>query len=508
MALPYDDEFENNNPFAEPEDTQPLAAPSMAPQPEQPASEPVVDQPAPQAEPQAPTGAPDLVAEPMLRKLVPERFAKYLLKFKITAVERNKPGNPIVKFSVAVQGLPKFRLKVYKDVRRTYSEVVKFNKYLTVLNLELFVPVFPLALTLARMEDEPRQLQLVWQEWFDRISSNPIIIRDEEFVYFIENDFGYAVINLNRKQLVASGFVRKTLKQLAPPYDPVEPLATFRPQVKGAYLGLQKLHKQCERRLRAEKQVLIHMYDLANKFGLMAAGETTHPGMRNLWEKLAGVANKQLDYMLADSTNEMATLGDGALNVSNDCYEIKEALTNRHLIMRELDKAAGHLEAKEAYAAKMKLKTTLDPLKVDEAIRAVEHATQVRDLLELQVQRILAEMLCERQEVIDFADHKVKQLLKAYTLRKVAHHRQLLKHLEAIRLDVRLVDAKGGLSRLNRDNLSLLKHNLPQSQDAEGDAWLSRTFRLLQTDEPPKRTPETKLNARNAAALLGVATFT
>ena len=105
--------------------------------------------------------------------------------------------------------------------------------------------------------------------------------------------------------------------------------------------------------------------------------------------------------------------------------------------------------------------------------------------------------------------------MKSYTLHKVEHHRKILKHFENIRLDVRSVDDKGGLSRLNRDNLTNLKHNLTQSQSSQGDSWSSRTFRSLEKEEEENENKKSDVNgfesatvdARNAASLLGVATF-
>jgi hypothetical protein len=211
----------------------------------------------------------------------------------------------------------------------------------------------------------------------------------------------------------------------------------------------------------------------------------------------------------------MGTLGDGALNLSEDYYQIKEALTNRYLIMRELIQAEAQTKAKHATASKIKSRASLDPIKVDEALRSLEYATKVEESLSLQVKRISGEMLYEKDEVIKFTEKKFQKLLKNFTLHKVEHHRKILNHLENIRLDIRLIDSKGGLSRLNRDNLSSIKHNLPQSQAASGDAWSSRTFRSLEKEveareSAPENVPQTEdfaVDARNAAHLLGVATF-
>lgn len=511
------DDFENNNPFSSPNHQEHINHIEEPASEEQPATGDAQEEQ--QAEEGNDTQAYGQLPEKELRKLLPERFTnKYLINIKLTAIEKNKAGNPILRFDATVKGLPKFRNEKYKDIRRTYNEIVKFNRYLTVSNLEVFVPVIPLAITSypANGEDETKQLVSVWQEWFNRITHNPILIRDEEFIYFIENDFGYTVINSNRKSSVASGLVRKTLKQLAIPYDPYEELAEFRPLIKSSYLICQKLHKLLDKNSKAEKQLSLQINELSTKLNSLSEFEIIHPGMKNMWEKLAKVTAIQSDLTLIQLINDMGSLGDGIQTLVDDFYEIKEALTNRHLIMRELLQAESQTKTKHYQAAKIKNKSALDPIKVDEAIRSLEYATKTEESLNMQIKRISGEMLYEKEEVLNHVEKKFQKMFKTYTLNKVDQHRKILKHLENIRLDIRIIDEKGGLSRLNRDNLSNLKHNLTQSQSSNGDSWSSRTFRSLAKDKEAQREESKDLDninddnivdAKHAASVLGVATF-
>lgn len=512
-AVPYDpDGFEDNNPFAEPvenvntEETNAETSEENAP--ESVSSE--VSQPA-QSDQLA------VLSQEELRKLIPERFAKkYLMEIKVVGVEKNKPGNPILKFNASVHNLPRYRQSTYKEVRRTFEEVLKFNKYLMISNLECFVPQVPSATTSypSGGEDDIKQLLYVWQDWFNRISANPILIRDEEFVYFIESDFGYSVINSNRKSSVASGLVRKTLKQLAPPFDVYEELAQFRPLIKAAYLTFQKLHKILDRNSKLEKNLATSLGELSQKLMMISQVEVIHPGMKNMWERLSKIKLIEADLKLVQLYNDMGILGDGIKIFVDDFYQIKEALTNRHLIMRELIQAQQQTKAKHLQANKIKSKASLDPIRVDEALRSLEYATKAEESLSLQVKRISGEMMIEKDEVLENTDQKLHKLLKGFTLNKVDHHRKILKHLETIRLDIRIIDDKGGLSRLNRENLSNLKHNLTQSQSANGDSWSSRTFRSLNEEEGAKKKnpkveaiDDNSFDAKNAAHILGVATF-
>lgn len=456
------------------------------------------------------------LTEKELRKLIPERFTKkYLLTIKLRGIEPNKSGNPILNFDVQVAGLARFRQSTYKEVRRTFNEVLKFNKYLSVSNLEVCVPVIPLALTSypSGGVDETKHLMIEWQEWFDRISSNPILIRDEEFIFFVENDFGYSVINSNRKTAIASGLLRKTLKQFQVPYDPYEELADFRPLIKSSYLICTKLHKALDKKSKSEKQISIYIGELSQKLIQLSEFEMIHPGMKNMWEKLSKISSIQSDLVLIELINDMGNFGDGIQSMVDDFYQIKEALTNRHLIMRELSTAEKDTKSKHLHANKIKNKSSLDPLKVDEALRSLEYASKTEESLNLQLKRISGEMLFEKQEIINHTEVKFRRMLRNFTLNKVEHHRKILKHLENIRLDIRIVDERGGLSRLNRENLSNLKHNLTQSQSVNGDSWSHRTFRSLNAktlaEEELKEEGEGEIavDAKNAASILGVATF-
>ncbi|EEQ37430.1 putative vacuolar protein sorting-associated protein [Clavispora lusitaniae] len=514
------DDFEDNNPFAEPSDeafnTQhPEVEDSHEVEQTQETGEVSTTQ---QTETQIEHEDSGSLVKKELMKLLPERFSdKYSMQLILRNIEPNKPGNPILRFDAKVTGMSKYRQGTYKDIRRTYNEIVKFNNYLIVSNLEVFVPRIPSPQTSYPTggEEENKRLFYIWQEWFDRLTQNPILVRDEEFVFFIENDFGYSVINSGRKSSVASGLVRKTLKQLAPPYDPYVELAEFRPMIKSAYLLLQRLLRAMEKNQKNERQLSSYISELATKLKGLSHFETVHPGMKNMWEKLAKITQIMSDSNLIQSISDMGTLGDSCQALVDDFYEIKEALTNRHLIMRELLHAQAQTQAKHAQATKFKNKSSLDPIKVDEALRALDYATKAEESLQMQVKRISGEMIFEKREVVNFIESKFQKTLKQFTLGRVEQHRRFLKSLENIRIDIRIIDQNGGLSRLNRDNLTQMKHNLPSSQAANGDSWSSRTFRSLAADHELKEQSLRQqaemegavVDAKQAACILGAATF-
>jgi hypothetical protein len=69
---------------------------------------------------------------------------------------------------------------------------VKLQDHLIYANPECFVPALPPPVTSAGAgtEEDEKKMRLELQRWFDVINSNPILIRDEEIMLFVESDFG------------------------------------------------------------------------------------------------------------------------------------------------------------------------------------------------------------------------------------------------------------------------------------------------------------------------------
>jgi hypothetical protein len=88
--------------------------------------------------------------------------------------------------------LPRFRAPLVRDIRRTHHELVKLQDHLIYANPECFVPALPPPVTSAGAgtEEDEKRMKLELQRWFDVISSNPVLIRDEEIMLFVESDFG------------------------------------------------------------------------------------------------------------------------------------------------------------------------------------------------------------------------------------------------------------------------------------------------------------------------------
>jgi PX domain len=69
---------------------------------------------------------------------------------------------------------------------------VKLQDHLIYANPECFVPALPPPATSAGAgtEEDERRMKGELQRWFDVLSANSVLIRDEEIMLFVESDFG------------------------------------------------------------------------------------------------------------------------------------------------------------------------------------------------------------------------------------------------------------------------------------------------------------------------------
>ncbi|GAV53973.1 hypothetical protein ZYGR_0AK04750 [Zygosaccharomyces rouxii] len=487
----------------------------------------------------------------------PAKTHKFIVK--VTALERvgnstNQRENPVVIFDLFTD-VPAFRKQQHRGVKKTADEFKELFKYLVAAVQETFVPSLPATCSSygPNTEEDRHKTIKSYQEWLERVAADPLLLNNEEVAFFVQSDFStYSPIN-NPPTQPASGLKRKTLKQLAPPYDEVLELAEFRPLVKSVHrvsqevqLKLSKVSKQ--RRLLSQEETA-----LGQGFTALQNDTHSHSGLYKRFGRVLAAAG---DVDSVESTLEVATLADAMGWLVKDTYVVKEALTNRHLIMRELLQAQQSSRARQEQARKLRAKKDASPLKVDEALRALRAATLLEQELTAKQRLITNNMLLMRSQWLQWYESFITSAIKEFTLRKIEYERKKLTLLERVRHDVRRADNAGGLSRLGREAHppSLLRSSPRTSQGLDGDDWAGdqrrRSSLLVQkesvtntdfdrfitADEQQTLNPSVtgeqrtalgnadasvdnaganaeqdidaaSLDARNAASLLGLATF-
>lgn len=515
-AVPYEPDDFDNNPFAEQ---------SVIFSPERPVEAPPAETAAgAQEQPQTEEGSNEAeLKKPFhddptkqdIRRYIPERLNRndFSIVIKVREVENNgklAQTNPVIRFDAQVKNIPGFRKHAYKDVRRTYKEIESFYKYLIYNNIEVFVPAL-LQVTPAFMAMSPEFVDSVTrnvQEWFNRISHNSILIRNQEFVLFFEqNDFSYTPSKTkpSNNSVMATGLKRKTLKQLQPPYDASQELAEYRPMIKEFHQLSERLVDRLDKLVKLQKQSSDSTIEFHSKMSKVAPIRANiNSEASKLWEKTEKVMQVFSDMSLVGNVMLNASLAECFQLISDDCYNIKEALTNRHLLMRELINAEENTRKRQMTIGRLKAKSIIDPVKIDEAIRSLELANNYEKELRYEVKRTTYEMLLESREYTKYLTALLQKTFKAIALYQIQHERKKL-HLLTTNKVVNPVDSLG---RLGRESQAV--YSPEASPTKTGDSWNARPKKRDSINGPESaKTPDdiSSVDAKSAASLLAGSSF-
>ncbi|PMD25791.1 vacuolar protein sorting-associated protein Vps17 [Hyaloscypha hepaticicola] len=404
------------------------------------------------------------------RQVQQPQAPQYKLQAKITGLERTGRKDPILRFDVHTN-LPKFRTTQFRDVRRTHSEFMKLADHLISSNPEALVPAVPPALTSAGAgtdEDEAR-VKASLQRWLNYVCANEVLMKDDEMVLFVESDFGYSPM-LKRKQ-PATGVRRKVIKQFAPPPDDTPELQEARPVVKLFYLGTMDAGHKVDKLVKARRGLGLAESDFGVKLGSMSVQEP-HQGLATAYRKLGKTIQTTGDYHAAQGTAEATTIGDPLQYHSQDSFIVKETLTNRHILLRELLQAQQLTRSKLNAADRLKASSSVRREKVDEAISALDEARSNELYLLGKTQRVTANLLQEQRRWFARTAADLRLSIREYVIREIEAERRTLATLESVRPDIRAIDSSGGLSRLGREaHPAARRASLAASQGPKGDAW-------------------------------------
>lgn len=200
--------------------------------------------------------------------------------------------------------------------------------------------------------------------------------------------------------------------------------------------------------------------------------QETHPGLANAYRKLGKVIQTVGDFHAAQGTAEATTLADPLQYHSSDAFIVKETLTNRHILLRELLQAQQTTRSKTSAADRLKASSSVKRDKVDEAISALEEARTSEQYLREKTDRVTHNLVGERRKWYARTVSDLRSAVREYVIREIEFERRTLATLEQVRPDVRNVDASGGLSRLGRESHPVARRtNMASSQGPKGDAW-------------------------------------
>ena len=200
--------------------------------------------------------------------------------------------------------------------------------------------------------------------------------------------------------------------------------------------------------------------------------QETHSGLGIAYRKLGKTIQTTGDFHAAQGTAEATTLSDPLNYHSSDALIVKETLTNRHILLRELLQAQQATRSKLSAADRLKASSSVRREKVDEAISALDEARSHELYLAQKTQRVTANLLQEKRRWFTRTSADLRASIREYVIREIEAERRTLATLESVRPDIRAIDASGGLSRLGREGQAIARRaNLAASQGPKGDAW-------------------------------------
>lgn len=371
--------------------------------------------------------------------------------------------------------LPGFRTTQFRDIRRTHAEFQKLADHLISANPEVLVPSIPPPSTPAGIgtdEDEAR-VKTSMQRWLTIVCSNDIVMRDEELVRFVEGDPGYSPVY--KRTQPATGVRRKYIKQFNPPPDNTPELSDARPTVKKFYLATMDASQKLDRTVKARRSLGTSLATFGQTLQAMADLEP-HVALKNGERKLGRTVQTTGDLHAAQATMESTVLSSALSYASTDAFIVKETLTNRQILMRDLQAAAATTRAKASATDRLRSSTSVRRDKVDEAISALDEAKEHEQYLTQKTARVTACLVHETRGWRYRTSADVRGAIKEFTIRQIEAERRQLATLETVRPDVRAIDPAGGLSRLGRDG-TRVSRIVPSSQGPKGDSWSGVTRR-------------------------------
>mgnify|MGYP001178058000 FL=1 len=431
-----------------------------------------------------------------------------------------RAGDVIMYLEVSTN-LPTFRKKVNKNIIKSYKEFENFAIYLQDFRMNHFHVFFPPAIPLNKTSyglnntEDLIQCKLNFQKWFDqRVLTNVPLLKLEELSVFLESDFNSYIpmngsINVNNntttsmtsanhsKESMNSNdtmvspteqLKRKTLKQLQPPFDPVEELAVFRPLIKNWRKDLQKFQTDMFKYCKHKQQLSTQETNLGRQF--LAISDSTDlilktstnngrplsaaddpKNYHNMYKRVGKTLQTIGDLNSIMATFDMASLYDDLEWCGRDLYNVKEQLTNRHFLMREFKSVSLDIEKNEQHLKKIKLKREIDPLKVHELVKNIQRLKELQVFYKNKLQQLTNNLIIDKENVIKTWETNTLESLKNFALKNIEYERKKLNVLERVKNDVRKTDKLGGLSRLGRKNLEPYNPTIEERSIKNDDSW-------------------------------------
>ncbi|GLB34033.1 putative vps5 C terminal like protein [Lyophyllum shimeji] len=357
------------------------------------------------------------------------------LRVRITGLDRNR-RDILVKLD-AQTNLSNFTGTTYRNVSRSYLEFQQFYEAIIHSNPQTIIPALPLAQTSAPTDEEDdRLVKIMLQRWITRVCEDLILLYDEDLRSFIENDFGYQPTPRPRRK-TSSGF--GLMRRGVPDEDEELQRARFElTKLEGQFFDTAKA---IDKLAISRKALASAQIEMGNKLINVATTEA-HPPLGNALRKLGRAWHSLADLAHAQAISECVVVGDSLGYQGMNARSAKETLLMRTGVLEEYQAAVKTTISKRRQIERLKASSNIRPDRVDEALEEMEEANKYEQVLAKRAEGISQNLHKALQTHNRYANDDITTALIEHARSSIMYERQLLRELEALRVDVSNVAKK------------------------------------------------------------------
>ncbi|KAG6910946.1 hypothetical protein DXG01_006000 [Tephrocybe rancida] len=355
--------------------------------------------------------------------------AEPYLRVRITGLDRNR-RDILVKLD-AQTNLSNFTGTTYRNVSRSYLEFQQFYETIIYSNPQTIIAALPLAQTSAPTDEEDdRLVKIMLQRWITRVCEDPILLYDEDLRSFIENDFGYQPTPRPRRK-AASGF--GIMRRGVPDEDEELQRARFElTKLEGQFFDTAKA---VDKLALGRKSLAAAHIEMGNKLVNVATTEA-HPPLGNAFRKIGRAWHSLADLGHAQAISECVVIGDSLGYQGMNARSAKETLLMRTGVLEEYQQAVKTTISKRRQIERLKASSNIRSDRVDEALEDIEEANKYEQVLARRAEGISQNLHKALETHNRYANDDITTALIEHARSSIMYERQLLRELEALRVDV------------------------------------------------------------------------
>ncbi|TIC43570.1 hypothetical protein E3Q08_02282 [Wallemia mellicola] len=290
------------------------------------------------------------------------------IRFRVTAIQKNR-RDYLVEFDVSTN-IKQFESTIFRNVQRTYEELLKLSEQLALANPQTIVPALPPNQTNAQTEEEDdRRVKLSLQNWFDRISYDEDLRKDMDLKAFVMNKFSYVPVQVFKRKASTSSFNwlgRPT------PDDDLE-LVTAKDIHSAQEVAFLACVNALENVIRRNRDLSNCESDVGEKLVNLSIVEKNRT-LSNGLESMGRAEHAISDIGLTKCANDLITVYDGFNYHASNARAVKDTLQQRTQLLEEYQLAVKASISKRRTLEKMKGSSSLKPEKVDEMLADLQIA--------------------------------------------------------------------------------------------------------------------------------------